>query len=160
MISKTEPAAWLPLSIAIVGGGIGGLAASISLRRAGHTVTIYERADFAGEVGASISCAANGTRWLHEWGVNVEMGDPVILRKLINRDWETGEAMNVFDLADYEEKWGHVSIYQLEIVLKVDQHATDGDILLYIGLQYVPPTVYACHVDGKRCWGSRRRNTG
>lgn len=114
MISKAEPATWQHLSIAIVGGGIGGLAASISLRRAGHIVTIYERADFAGEVGASISCAANGTRWLHEWGVNVEMGDPVVLRKLINRDWETGEAMNVFDLADYEEKWGHVSFIILD----------------------------------------------
>lgn len=51
---------WKPLDIAVVGGGIGGLAASIALRRAGHKVTIYERADFAGEVGASISCAANG----------------------------------------------------------------------------------------------------
>lgn len=121
MISKTEPASWQPLSIAIVGGGIGGLAAGISLRRAGHRVTIYERADFAGEVGASISCAANGTRWLHEWGVNVEMGDPVILRKLINRDWETGEPMNVYDLADYEEKWGHVSICHLRTTIEKNQ---------------------------------------
>lgn len=51
---------WRSLDIAVIGGGIGGLAASIALRRAGHSVTIYERADFAGEVGASISCAANG----------------------------------------------------------------------------------------------------
>ncbi|KAI1922732.1 hypothetical protein LOZ65_003415 [Ophidiomyces ophidiicola] len=99
---------WRQLDIAIVGGGIGGLAAAISLRRAGHKVTIYERADFVGEVGASISCAANGTRWLHEWEVDVEKGDPVILRKLINRDWKTGEPVSVYDLADYEEKWGHV----------------------------------------------------
>ena len=91
------------------GGGVGGLASAISLRRAGHQVTIYERAHFAGEVGASISCAANGTKWLHEWGVNVEAGDPVILRKLINRDWKTGAETNVYDLADYEDKWGHVS---------------------------------------------------
>lgn len=90
------------------GGGVGGLAAAISLRRAGHKVTIYERAHFAGEVGASISCAANGTQWLHEWGVNVPEGDPVILRKLINRDWKTGAETNVYDLADYEERWGHV----------------------------------------------------
>jgi len=48
-------------------------------------VTIYERADFAGEIGASISCAANGTKWLHEWGVDVQKGDPVVLRKSINR---------------------------------------------------------------------------
>lgn len=99
---------WKRLNVAIVGGGIGGLAASISLRRAGHDVTIYERHDFAGEVGASISCAANGTRWLHEWGVDIEKGDPVLLRKLINRDWKTGEPVSVYDLDDYEERWGYV----------------------------------------------------
>lgn len=71
-------------------------------------MTIYERADFIGEVGASISCAANGTRWLEEWGVNIELGDPVILRKLISRDWKTGEPVTVYDLHDYKEKWGYL----------------------------------------------------
>jgi len=79
------------------------------MRCAGHKVTIYERADYAGEVGASISCAANGTRFLEEWGVDVSIGKPVILRKLIQRDWKTGEALNVYDLADYKDKWGFVS---------------------------------------------------
>lgn len=88
----------------------GGLAAAISLRKAGHKVTIYERADFAGEVGASISCAANGTRWLEEWGVKVPMGKPVILKKLISRDWKTGEPVNVYDLADYKDRWGYVCL--------------------------------------------------
>lgn len=100
---------WRELNIGIVGGGIGGLCVAIALRRAGHKTTIYERADFAGEVGASVSCAANGTRWLHEWGVDIPKGDPVTLRKLINRDWNTGEPVNVYDLADYEKKWGYVS---------------------------------------------------
>ncbi|KAJ9642682.1 hypothetical protein H2204_002330 [Knufia peltigerae] len=99
---------WRQLDIAVVGGGIGGQAAATSLRRQGHKVTIYERADFAGEVGASISCAANGTRWLEEWKVNIELGDPVVLRKLISRDWTTGEPVSVYDLADYKERWGYV----------------------------------------------------
>ncbi|EME42349.1 salicylate hydroxylase-like protein [Dothistroma septosporum NZE10] len=97
---------WRPLDVAVIGGGIGGLAVSIALRRAGHKVTIYERADFAGEVGASISCAANGMRFLHEWGVDIEKGDGVYLKQLINRDWQTGEPVSVYDLSDYEEKWG------------------------------------------------------
>ncbi|PWY91915.1 salicylate hydroxylase [Aspergillus sclerotioniger CBS 115572] len=101
-----ESSTWRRLNVGIVGGGIGGMAAAISLRRAGHEVTVYERNDFVGEVGASISCAANGTRWLHEWGVDVEKGDPVVLRKLINRDWKTGEPVSVYDLGDYEERWG------------------------------------------------------
>lgn len=84
------------------------MCSAIALRRAGHDVTIYERHDFAGEVGASVSCAANGTRWLHEWGVDTAKGDPVVLTKLINRDWKTGEPVSVYDLADYEERWGYV----------------------------------------------------
>jgi salicylate hydroxylase len=120
--------AWRVLDIAIIGGGIGrpppiqisnaiklitfcetgGLCAAISLRRAGHKVTIYERADFAGEVGASISCAANGTRWLESWGVDIPKGKPVILKKLISHDWKTGSDVNIYDLADYKERWGYV----------------------------------------------------
>ncbi|KAA8571163.1 hypothetical protein EYC84_000506 [Monilinia fructicola] len=98
---------WRELDIGVIGGGIGGLAAATSLRQAGHRVTIYERADFAGEVGASISCAANGTKWLEEWGVNISIGRPVVLQKLISHDWKTGEVQNVYDLADYKSRWGY-----------------------------------------------------
>jgi salicylate hydroxylase len=99
---------WRQLDVAIVGGGIGGMSAAIALRRAGHKVSIYERADFVGEAGASISCAANGTRWLHEWEVELEKGDGVILRKLISRDWTTGKVLSLYELDDYEERWGYV----------------------------------------------------
>lgn len=99
---------WRKLDVGVIGGGIGGMSVAIALRRAGHKVSIYERNDFAGEVGASVSCAANGTRWLHEWEVDVEKGDPVVLKKLINRDWKTGEPVSVYDLDDYEERWGYV----------------------------------------------------
>jgi salicylate hydroxylase len=99
---------WRRLSVGVIGGGIGGMSVAIALRRAGHNVTVYERADFAGEVGASVSCAANGTRWLCEWKVDIEKGDPVVLKQLINRDWKTGEPVSVYDLDDYEKRWGYV----------------------------------------------------
>ncbi|KAF5966556.1 salicylate 1-monooxygenase [Fusarium bulbicola] len=97
---------WRALDVAVIGGGIGGQAVATSIRRQGHKVTIY--ADFAGEVGASISCAANGTRWLEEWKVNIEIGNLITLRKLISRDWKTGEPISVYDLKDYKERWGYV----------------------------------------------------
>ncbi|MCG8968676.1 MULTISPECIES: FAD-dependent monooxygenase [Streptomyces] len=53
----------------IVGGGIGGLAAAIGLRRAGWEVTVVERAPVLDDVGAGISLAANGLRALDELGV-------------------------------------------------------------------------------------------
>ncbi|EFX06708.1 salicylate hydroxylase [Grosmannia clavigera kw1407] len=108
MMSSIDKGVWRPLQIGVIGGGIGGLCAAVALRRSGHEVVVYERNDFAGEAGASISCAANGTRWLHEWDVDVAKGDPVVLKKLINRDWYTGEPVSVYDLADYKERWGYV----------------------------------------------------
>lgn len=95
---------WHRLSVCIIGG----LSAAIALRRSGHQVTIYKRHDFAGETGASVSCAANGTRWLHEWGVDISKGDPVVLKQLINHDWKTGEPVSVYSLDDYERPWGYV----------------------------------------------------
>ncbi|KAM0752962.1 FAD/NAD-P-binding domain-containing protein [Meredithblackwellia eburnea MCA 4105] len=98
---------FVPLNVAVIGGGLGGCSAAIALRRQGHKVTIYERRDFAGEVGASISCAANGGQWLHEWGVDVPSGKPVDLKKLIMRDWRTGDVMSVYDLGEYKKTWGY-----------------------------------------------------
>ena len=97
-----------PLNVAILGGGIGGMAAGIALRRQGHHCTIYERRGFDVEVGASISCAANGTQWLHEWKVDVPSGRPVILMELTMRDWNTGKILNQYRLEDYEKTWGNV----------------------------------------------------
>ncbi|EXJ53743.1 salicylate hydroxylase [Cladophialophora psammophila CBS 110553] len=94
---------WKPLDVAVIEGGIGGLAAATSLRRAGHNVTIYEQAHYAGEVGASISCAANGTRWLEEWNVDISIGKTVVLQNLICHDWKTGEVQSVYDLSDYKD---------------------------------------------------------
>ena len=32
----------------------------------------------------------------------------MVLQKLINRDWKTGEPVSVYDLDDYEKRWGYV----------------------------------------------------
>ncbi|BEJ17786.1 hypothetical protein CspHIS471_0700540 [Cutaneotrichosporon sp. HIS471] len=97
---------WKQLNVAVVGGGLGGMAAAVALRRAGHKVSIYERRDFKVEVGASISCAYNGGQWLREWGVDVKRGKPVNLMKLTMRDWETGKILNQYNLDHYEQDWG------------------------------------------------------
>ena len=95
-----------PLSVAILGSGLGGLSAAIALRRQGHTVTIFERYDFGNEVGASLSCAPNGSRFLEEWGVAIPDAKPVILKSLIMHEWKTGEITGQYGLGDYREKFG------------------------------------------------------
>ncbi|MFE3493947.1 FAD-dependent monooxygenase [Streptomyces sp. NPDC059175] len=56
-------------SAVVVGGGIGGLAAAIGLRRIGWEVTVVERARVLADVGAGISLHANGVRALDVLGV-------------------------------------------------------------------------------------------
>ena len=51
-----------PFTIAIVGGGIGGLALAIGLRYRGITVQIYEAAPAFAEVGAGVGFDSNGLR--------------------------------------------------------------------------------------------------
>ena len=55
--------------IAVVGGGIGGIAAAIALHRIGIDVTVYERRSDPQEVGAGMMLWPNGTRVLRELGV-------------------------------------------------------------------------------------------
>ncbi|ORY88242.1 hypothetical protein BCR35DRAFT_301762 [Leucosporidium creatinivorum] len=112
------PPPFKQLKVAIVGGGLGGLSAAVALRRAGHLVSIYERRDFKLEVGASISCAANGTQWLREWGVDIASGRPIQLMKLVMREWKTGKILNQYSLDDYEKTWGNV----YNMFHRVDMH--------------------------------------
>ncbi len=69
-MKPTTVTSFVPLHVAIIGCGIGGLAAAIALRHQGHYMTVYERSHFASEVGASITVAANATQFLEPWGVD------------------------------------------------------------------------------------------
>jgi len=58
-----------PLSIAIVGGGIGGLFAANALVARGLRVTLYEQAPTIGEVGAGVYVTPNAVRHLQGVGL-------------------------------------------------------------------------------------------
>ncbi|KIH91219.1 hypothetical protein SPBR_01965 [Sporothrix brasiliensis 5110] len=60
----------MALHVAIVGGGISGLSAAVSLRRAGHNVQVYERSAHNNEVGAAIHVPPNAARALLAWGLD------------------------------------------------------------------------------------------
>jgi salicylate hydroxylase len=59
----------LSASIVVVGGGIGGLTAALSLLRAGYDVDVYERASMLAEVGAGVQISPNASRVLHGLGL-------------------------------------------------------------------------------------------
>ncbi|WP_328471222.1 FAD-dependent monooxygenase [Actinoplanes sp. NBC_00393] len=58
-----------PLSVAVIGGGIGGLTAAFCLLRAGFDVHVYEQAGRLSEVGAGIQVSPNASRLLHRLGL-------------------------------------------------------------------------------------------
>jgi len=57
----------------VVGGGIGGLAAAVSLRRVGWEVVVHERAAEFGEIGAGVGVMPNALRALEWMGVADEV---------------------------------------------------------------------------------------
>ena len=57
------------LTAAVVGGGIGGLAAAAALTRAGIEASVYEQAPQIGEIGAGVLIGPNSVRLLHRLGL-------------------------------------------------------------------------------------------
>lgn len=55
--------------VAIVGAGIGGLAAASALTKRGIEVDVYERADQLGEVGAGVQLGPNAVKVLRALGL-------------------------------------------------------------------------------------------
>jgi salicylate hydroxylase len=53
--------AFQPLQCAVTGAGLGGLCAAIAFHRGGHHISLYERSEFAGEIGSGIGIVSNGT---------------------------------------------------------------------------------------------------
>src|SRR5215211_1073259 len=54
--------------VAVVGGGIGGLAAAAFLQRAGQQVAVYEQASALTDVGAGLVVSPNAMRLLRRLG--------------------------------------------------------------------------------------------
>ena len=59
----------MDMQVAIVGGGIGGLAAALACTRGGAQVQLLEQAPVFGEVGAGVQLGPNVVRVLHGWGL-------------------------------------------------------------------------------------------
>ncbi len=82
------------LKIAIIGGGIGGLAAALSLLRAGFNVQVYEQVTELREVGAGIVLTPNVSRLLHGMGLSEPLDRlavaPTVVRQ---RRWQDGSTL-------------------------------------------------------------------
>jgi salicylate hydroxylase len=91
-------------SIAIIGGGIGGLAAAAVLLRAGLEVQVYEQARALGEVGAGINIGPNASRILNRLGMAEDLAKAGVRPVTFDqRRWDDGRMLLRAPLGDLVE---------------------------------------------------------
>ena len=61
-------------NVLVAGGGIGGLSAALACARAGHRVSLHERAPEVTEVGAGVQLGPNVVKILYSWGLQEALG--------------------------------------------------------------------------------------
>jgi len=85
------------LNVAVIGAGMGGLAAVACLRRAGIAVTVYEQAKQFTRLGAGIQIGCNAMHVLRLLGLEPRLrAETFYPRSWNNRDWKSGEVL--FDI--------------------------------------------------------------
>jgi salicylate hydroxylase/6-hydroxynicotinate 3-monooxygenase len=89
------------LSIAIVGGGIGGLTAAAALRLVGFEVRVYEQAARFSRIGAGIQMMPNSMKVLRRLGIEAQVrSQSFVPYSHLNRAWDTGEIMRELPMPD------------------------------------------------------------
>lgn len=114
--------------IIIVGGGIGGLAAALSIQETGKSIAVFEQAPEFGEVGAGIQLAPNALEVLDRLGVKEEIiKHAVFPKRLVLKDVYTAKELATLDLGEgFQKEFG-----QPYIVL----HRSDLHRVLYEACQ-------------------------
>lgn len=95
-------------TIAILGGGIGGLAAAVALHQAGCRVTMFEQTSRYARVGADVNLTPNAVRALDGLGIGKALRRTAARPRFrISRMWDTGEETSRLPMAkEAERKYG------------------------------------------------------
>ena len=109
-----------PLTIAVIGAGIGGLTAAVALRQAGFDVDVYEQATELTEVGGGINMGPNAARILYRLG----LGDALDLEAVRpasthQRRWQDGRTLQRAPLNPRcEELYGapHLTVHRADLL--------------------------------------------
>jgi salicylate hydroxylase len=130
--------------VAVVGAGLGGLAAAITLRQRGFEVELYEQASELAEFGAGINISPNSVKFFQAVGLADKLhavgSEPIGLSW---RDWSSGEIRYSLPFGDFEKRYGA----KYYVVHRSDLHRLLSDA--------VPATSVRL---GKRCTQVEQRN--
>jgi salicylate hydroxylase len=107
-------------SIAVIGGGIGGLSAALSLLRAGFDVHVYEQASTLAEVGAGVQVSPNASRVLHRLGLAEPLARTGVKPFAWHqRRWDDGRTLLRTPLAEpIEARFGfpHYQLHRADLI--------------------------------------------
>jgi salicylate hydroxylase len=97
-----------PSRIAIIGGGIGGLSAALSLQHFGYRVSVFEQARELREIGAGVAISPNAMHALNFLGVGERVTkDAGPAERYLMRHFQTGAVVSTrWTGPDYFERFG------------------------------------------------------
>ena len=105
--------------IAIIGGGIGGLAAALALERRGAETTVCEQSDALSEIGAGLNLTPNAVKALRALGLEKETLAIAAETNFLNiRSWKSGRYISRTKRGDFRQKFGapNLSVHRADLL--------------------------------------------
>ena len=122
----------MTLSIAVCGGGVGGMAVAIALRAQGHEVVIFEQAERFGRVGADVNLTPNAVHALDRLGVGEALrANAARPTHRISRMWDTGEETSRLPMSEAAEaRYGapQLTIHRADLLAALEDRLPEGTI--------------------------------
>lgn len=120
--------------IAILGGGIGGLAAAIALARAGREVRVFEQTARFARVGADINLTPNAVRALDGLGVGEAIRRTAARPRFrLSRMWDSGAETSRLPMAEEAERlYGapQLTLHRADLLAALEAALPEGAIEL------------------------------
>lgn len=115
----------------MAGGGIGGLATAIALRRAGFDVEVFERSSELSEVGAGLMIWPNGTRSLQALGVEI---NSLKVDRILLSSWR-GRAIFDYPMRTISDRYGSDVTFVHRRALQAGLASTFGNAGLHLAAE-------------------------
>src|SRR5262252_2256179 len=119
--------------IAIVGGGVGGLAAALALERRGAEIVVCEQSPALSEIGAGLNLSPNALKALRALGVEdavIAMGSESDF--LVIRSWKSGRVISRMRRGAFRAQFGapNVSVHRADLIDILHRALKSTDIRL------------------------------